>query len=107
MLTRTRPLPPVLLSWLVMNPKQGLILGMQAAAWLGVRRLLAQGDSQLICLQVSGEYQVKAPHLRPLVEFVRGLAASFDEFNLRYVPREQNTVADDLSNQAIDLGTVL
>ena len=35
---------------------EGLLAGLRAAAELGVRRLLVQGDSQLVVNQVSKEY---------------------------------------------------
>lgn len=58
-------------------------------------------DSTLIVHQIRGEWKIKQPHLKPLVERVREL-----ENNLivshSVIPREQNQQADWLVNQALD-----
>jgi len=40
---------------------EGLLAGLRAAVGLGVRRLLVQGDSQLVINQISKEYQCGDP----------------------------------------------
>ena len=52
--------------------------------------------------QLTGEYRVKKEDLRPL--HARALAAlgDFDSWAIRSVPREQNELADELVNDAID-----
>ena len=59
-------------------------------------------DSQLVARQVTGEYRVKKADLSPL--HARALAAlrGFDRWSIRSVPREQNELADELVNEAID-----
>ncbi len=47
------------------------------------------GDSQLVVYQMSGRYRVREPHLVPLHEQARGLAADLD-VAFRWVPRERN-----------------
>jgi ribonuclease HI len=81
---------------------QGLLLGLRHAQELGVRDLEVRADSQLLIRQLGGEYAVKHPGLKPLhAEAVR-LLESFDSYVLRHVPREENTLADEMSNRAID-----
>lgn len=81
----------------------GLILGLKRARAMGLRELEVLADSELIVKQLSGEYQVKADHLRPLHDEAKALIAGFDKIDLRHVPREENEAADEMSNRAIDL----
>jgi ribonuclease HI len=52
--------------------------------------------------QLSGDYAVKADHLKPLHEEAKALLATFDDVAVRHVPREENKLADEMSNRAID-----
>jgi ribonuclease HI len=81
----------------------GLILGLKRARAMGLRELEVLADSELIVKQLSGEYQVKADHLRPLHDEAKALIAGFDKIDLRHIPREENEAADEMSNRAIDL----
>ncbi len=81
---------------------QGLILGLTRAAELGVRELTVLMDSELLVRQLSGQYQVKSPQLKPLYEQARRLLAGFARVQVRHIPREQNRQADALANQAMD-----
>jgi probable phosphoglycerate mutase len=63
-----------------------------------------QCDSKLVVEQVQGNWKIKEPTLRPLVAKVRELAARFPSVLYRYVPREENSEADRLVNEAIDKG---
>lgn len=60
-----------------------------------------RGDSKLVVCQVNREWKINKPHLRVLAEqawaLLNGLNAT-----LSWVPREQNKLADALSNRAID-----
>ncbi|MGD9495681.1 MAG: DUF3830 family protein [Armatimonadota bacterium] len=79
---------------------RALIAGLHEARRQGVRRLEARMDSELLCKQLTGEYRVKAPNLRPLYEWARKLIGKFEEFDCRYVPREHNARADELAGMA-------
>ena len=81
----------------------GLILGLKRAKAMGLRELDVLADSELLVKQLSGEYQVKADHLRPLHDEAKALLAGFDKIDLRHIPREENEAADEMSNRAIDL----
>lgn len=59
-------------------------------------------DSKLVVEQVQGNWKVKEATLKPLVARVRELAAQFPSVAYAYVPREENTEADRLVNEAID-----
>ncbi len=64
--------------------------------------VVVEGDSQLIVRQMNGEYEVRAEHLRPYHERLHQLAARFARVEFRWVPREENTRADELSKMAIE-----
>ncbi|HVP69014.1 MAG TPA: ribonuclease HI family protein [Anaeromyxobacteraceae bacterium] len=81
----------------------GMILGLRRAKAMGLRSLDVFADSELVVKQLNGEYQVKAEHLLPLYEEARALLKGFSEIEIRYIPREENAQADEMSNRAIDL----
>jgi ribonuclease HI len=81
---------------------EGLLLGLKQARELGFREVEVRADSQLLIRQLKGEYAVRHAGLKPLHAEVLRLLRSFDRFDLRHVPREENSLADEMSNRAID-----
>jgi ribonuclease HI len=81
---------------------QSAILGFETALQLGFKELDVRADSMLVVQQLKGEWKIKHPGLLPLWEKARALLAKFDRVTLRHVPRELNTLADEMSNRAID-----
>lgn len=79
-----------------------LLAALTRAGQLGVEHLTLFSDSQLLVRQLGGQYRVKAPHLIPF--FLRALALrrKIPRFTFRHVPRNENSRADGLANQAID-----
>jgi ribonuclease HI len=59
-------------------------------------------DSKLVVEQLSGNWKIKEPTLKPQVAKVRLLLADFPEHNFTYIPREENKEADALVNEALD-----
>ncbi|OFW63364.1 MAG: hypothetical protein A2135_01710 [Actinobacteria bacterium RBG_16_67_15] len=80
----------------------GLVAGLEAAIEAGVRDLEVRLDSQLLVRQVLGEYRVRAPNLKPLHRRAVSLLTKFDRARVVHIPREENTVADALANDALD-----
>jgi ribonuclease HI len=81
---------------------QALLLGLEAAHQLKVKKLQVFADSELMVKQLTGRYRVKTPHLLPLwQESVKGLKR-FEAYTITHVPREENFLADAAANQAID-----
>jgi ribonuclease HI len=81
---------------------QGLILGLEHARQLGFREVDVRADSQLLIRQLKGEYAVRHAGLKPLNAEALRLLRSFDRYELTHVPREENSLADEMSNRAID-----
>jgi len=79
-----------------------LVLGLEAAAKRGIRRLAVRLDSELVVKQLRGEYRVKHDNLRPLCAEARARLAAYEVVDLQHVPRAQNVEADALVNAALD-----
>lgn len=82
---------------------RGLIEGLRYALSVGAKRISVFSDSELVVRQVSGQYKVKHPNMRPLHAEAKALLARFDSATLSHVRREQNKEADALANKALDL----
>ena len=80
----------------------GLIIGLERAKELGVRRVQIFADSELMIRQLQGRYQVKSATLKPLYDRARKLIGAFEKTTLTHVLRAQNAEADEMSNRAID-----
>ena len=80
----------------------GLIRAAEAAQAKGVRRLLVKTDSELVARQLSGEYKVKNAGLAPLFQRARMLLGGFDSWEVRHIPREENSRADGIVNRVLD-----
>lgn len=80
----------------------GLIIGLEAAAERGIRRLAVRLDSELVVKQLRGEYRVKHEALQPLYRHAKTLLRRFESVDVRHVPRKQNVLADRLVNRVLD-----
>src|SRR6185437_8507950 len=83
---------------------QGLLAVLAWASENRVRCLQVVSDSELMVRQMSGQYKVSSPTLRPLWEEARRRAARFDSFKMRHTLRAGNKEADRLANEAMDRG---
>ena len=79
-----------------------LLLGLETALRLGAREVEVVADSELLVRQLTGAYKVKNAGLKPLFAQAQALLARFEKWTARHVPREQNQLADEMSNRAID-----
>ncbi|KXZ52094.1 hypothetical protein GPECTOR_10g1117 [Gonium pectorale] len=80
-----------------------LLEGLKMASRLGVRRLEIRGDSKLVVQQVLGQWRINKDHLATLCSKVQDELRQFAYTNVKHIPREWNSDADKLSNDAIDL----
>src|ERR1700758_2467637 len=81
---------------------RGLVGGLTEAARLGATEVDARLDSKLVVEQMSGRWKVKHPDIASLHDQARRLAARFERVSFTWVPREQNSHADRLANEAMD-----
>jgi ribonuclease HI len=84
---------------------QGFIIGLEEAQRLGVDDLDARMDSLLVVEQMRGRWKIKHPNMKPLALKAGALFATFPTRTIAHVPREENAIADALSNRAIDEAT--
>lgn len=61
-------------------------------------------DSELIVKQMNGLYKVRHPVLKEQKARLAEVAAAFGTVTFSHVPREQNSDADALANEAMDRG---
>jgi len=79
-----------------------LIIGLEEAKRRGVDDIDVRMDSLLVVEQMNGRWKIKHPNMKPLALRAGELLASFRTRTIAHVPREENTIADALSNKAID-----
>ncbi len=80
----------------------GLIAGLRAAVKEGAQSAEARLDSKLVVEQMSGRWQIKQPHLRPLASEAAELSRQLGDVKYTWVPRARNAHADRLANEAMD-----
>ncbi|MCE9590424.1 MAG: ribonuclease HI family protein [Planctomycetes bacterium] len=80
----------------------GLLRGLEAALAMGVKELSILSDSELMVRQITGDYRVKSPDLKPLYDDARRLLARLGAWKIGHVYREGNGRADELANRAMD-----
>ncbi|MDY7010601.1 MAG: ribonuclease HI family protein [Planctomycetota bacterium] len=82
---------------------QALLEALPAARKLGAESVEVCSDSELLVRQMNGRYRVKNAGLKPMFDRACRMRKKFSNFSIRHVRREENTLADKLVNQAINL----
>ena len=80
----------------------GLLMGLEEALKLGVKKLRVQSDSELLVRQLNGIYRVREPRLVELHQKAKALLRRFESSRIIHVRREENRTADKLANEGID-----
>lgn len=81
---------------------RSLLLGLEAARRCGGQQIAIFCDSELVVRQLTGQYRVKSPELRALLEQVQRRLLGFEGWQIRHVPRQENRRADELANRALE-----
>jgi ribonuclease HI len=81
---------------------QGLLHGLERCKKLGASSVSCFLDSELVVKQMTGEYRVKHPDLRPLWEQARSYFIHFQSLTFTAIRREKNKEADRMVNEALD-----
>jgi len=79
-----------------------LIYGVQEALIDKYENITINSDSELLTRQLRGEYRVKNENLKPFYEQFLHLSRGFSKIDVVSIPREQNKIADNLANKAVD-----
>lgn len=80
-----------------------LIEALEQAHKLGAKHVQVFSDSELVVRQLNGIYKIKEPQLKLLYDEVKRLIHRFQQVKFTHVPREKNTEADALANQAVKM----
>lgn len=90
---------------------QAVILGLETVKkMLGAEKLKTaeievRMDSQLVASQLSGTYQLREETLFPFFIKIWNLQVKdLPKIKFTYIPREENSLADGLANEAMDAG---
>jgi ribonuclease HI len=83
---------------------EAVVLGLTEVKKRGLegREIEVRMDSKLAVEQISGNWKIKEPTLKPQVAKVHALLKDFPKYRFVHVPREENAEADRLVNEAID-----
>ena len=81
---------------------QALISGLAHCQKLGADAVVVKSDSQLLVRQLNGQYKVRSPQIRPLFDQAKKLVDDFNRIEILHIPREENSHADALANEALD-----
>jgi ribonuclease HI len=82
---------------------KALILGSKLAVKFNAKNTLFKSDSELMVKQILGEYRVKNAQLKSLYSEVQSLLGKLPEWEIKHVPREENTEADLLANKGVEM----
>jgi ribonuclease HI len=80
---------------------KALIAALKQALKMKGTQVEIRSDSELMIRQLNGRYKVKSEGLKPLYIEVTQLLVKFEGVTLKYIPRELNTAADKLANDAV------
>ncbi|MEE8319053.1 MAG: ribonuclease HI family protein, partial [bacterium] len=80
---------------------RALLLGLEMANNLNIKKVEIYSDSELMIKQMTGEYRVKNEDLKALFSLAHQAAGCLISVSYSHVPREENVEADRLANMAI------
>ena len=82
---------------------EALLLGFELAKALRIKLLSIKGDSDLVIMQVKNKFTCKNQRLRNYRNVVWDVMEHFDAINLEAIPREKNSLGDELAVAASTL----
>jgi len=81
---------------------RSLILTLERAIELGIKKVCCYMDSSLVVNQVNKRWKINNEILIELCEQVNQIIGNFESFRLTHVFRDSNKYADSLANKAMD-----
>ncbi|XP_071714626.1 uncharacterized protein [Rutidosis leptorrhynchoides] len=79
---------------------EALLVGLRLSKEIGVKKLQAYVDSQLVANQIDGSFDAHDEGMHAYSALARSLIGEFVEFHVSQIPRSQNKQADVLSKLA-------
>jgi len=78
-----------------------LLTAISKALELGWKHIMIEGDSKLVVNQVKGVWNIDKGHLKSLyIQVVKELS-KLDSYTIKWIPREKNSIADELASKAL------
>lgn len=81
---------------------RAVLRGLERARALGASEVELVNDSELVARQLTGDYKVKHPSMKPLHQEAITALRGFERWRIRTVRRAHNARADALVNAALD-----
>ncbi|MDZ8141110.1 MAG: ribonuclease HI family protein, partial [Nostoc sp. DedQUE04] len=78
-----------------------LLLEVEEALKIDVKQAKIYGDSELVVKHLNGIYKVRKPHLQPLYEEARSHLSKFVKYELIWIRRSDNALADAAVGECI------
>ncbi|XP_050221382.1 uncharacterized protein LOC126671640 isoform X2 [Mercurialis annua] len=82
---------------------RAVILGLKHALKKGFKHIRVRGDSNLVCMQIKGQWKIKSQNITDLCIEAKDLKDKFLSFQIEHIVRELNTEADMQANLAVNL----
>jgi ribonuclease HI len=79
---------------------EAILLGLQILSSIGVKHVVAFGDSLLVVQQIADTFQCLDGSLNAYLDKCLEIIALFDDFIVQHVSRDENVVANYLAQQA-------
>ena len=83
---------------------EALVHALRKARESKVESIHVYTDSLLLANQINGVYKVRNACLQEYVNTAKIIMRSFNRFSLKYIPREENRVADKLAKSGVKKG---
>ncbi|XP_050222401.1 uncharacterized protein LOC126672494 [Mercurialis annua] len=87
-----------------MSEYEAFIFGLESLISIGIKHAEFFGDSSLVIKQVGKEWEIKEEKLKPYLQYTEVLKTHFDVAEFKYIPREENQIADAFSWISFSMG---
>src|SRR3954470_13097698 len=81
----------------IMAEYEALLHGLRIAKEIGIKHLICYGDSDLVAQQVAGTWKAKNSVMKAYRDEVDEIAKCFLGYEVKHIPRDDNSTADMLS----------
>ncbi|KAI3448541.1 hypothetical protein Pfo_005206 [Paulownia fortunei] len=85
---------------------EALLAGLKLAFAAGARKLAIYSDSQLVVNQVRGEYEARDKKMIKYLSLTHDILAKLEEYEIKRIPRADNTIADQLAKLASSMASI-
>ena len=82
---------------------RSLIMAVEESLKNNFKNIEIYSDSELLVKHINGQYKVKAANLKPLYDLVNKSIRELETFSISWVPREENSLADELAKNGSKL----